>query len=70
MRLVCWTISERVRRNGFERQAAYGASVALHRCEADQAIARLEARNASNLASYLTGALSFQCAVGMSCLPS
>jgi 3-oxoacyl-[acyl-carrier protein] reductase len=51
-----WTISERVRREGSERQVAYEASVALQRRGEDQEIANVVAFLASNLASYITGA--------------
>jgi 3-oxoacyl-[acyl-carrier protein] reductase len=51
-----WTISERVRQEGSERQAAYESSVALQRRGEDQEIAHVVAFLASNLAGYITGA--------------
>lgn len=51
-----WTISERDRLNGTERQEAYEANVPLKRRGADQEIANVVAFLASDLASFITGA--------------
>jgi 3-oxoacyl-[acyl-carrier protein] reductase len=51
-----WTITERVRREGTQRQDAYEAAVPLKRRGADQEIAHVVAFLASDLASYITGA--------------
>jgi 3-oxoacyl-[acyl-carrier protein] reductase len=51
-----WTISERDRLNGTERQEAYEANVPLKRRGTDQEIANVVAFLASDLASFITGA--------------
>ncbi|PYI55220.1 SDR family NAD(P)-dependent oxidoreductase [Paenibacillus flagellatus] len=51
-----WTISERDRDNGTERQEAYERSVPLRRRGTDQEIANAVAFLASDLAGFITGA--------------
>lgn len=51
-----WTVSERDRLNGTERQDAYAANVPLKRRGTDQEIANVVAFLASDLASFITGA--------------
>jgi 3-oxoacyl-[acyl-carrier protein] reductase len=51
-----WTITERVRDEGTERQDAYELTVPLKRRGEDQEVAHIVAFLASDLASYITGA--------------
>lgn len=51
-----WTVSERDRLNGTERQEAYEANVPLKRRGTDQEIANVVAFLASDLAGFITGA--------------
>jgi 3-oxoacyl-[acyl-carrier protein] reductase len=51
-----WTITERVRGEGTQRQEAYESAVPLTRRGEDQEIAHVVAFLASDLASYITGA--------------
>lgn len=51
-----WTVSEKDRINGTERQEVYEANVPLKRRGADQEIANVVAFLASDLASFITGA--------------
>jgi 3-oxoacyl-[acyl-carrier protein] reductase len=51
-----WTISDRDRIGGTERQPDYERSVALRRRGTDQEVANVVAFIASDLASFVTGA--------------
>jgi 3-oxoacyl-[acyl-carrier protein] reductase len=51
-----WTISEKYRENGTERQEEYERNVPMRRRGTDQEIANVVAFLASDLASYITGA--------------
>ena len=51
-----WTISDRDREAGTERNDAYDSKVPLKRRGTDQEIANVVAFLASDLASYITGA--------------
>jgi 3-oxoacyl-[acyl-carrier protein] reductase len=51
-----WTISDRDRKKGTERQPEYEKSVALKRRGTEQEIANVVAFLASDLASFITGA--------------
>ena len=50
-----WTISDRDRKSGLERQESYESKVPLNRRGTDQEIANVVAFLASDLASYITG---------------
>ena len=50
-----WTISDRDRKAGSERQEGYEKNVPLNRRGTDQEIANVVAFLASDLASYITG---------------
>jgi 3-oxoacyl-[acyl-carrier protein] reductase len=51
-----WTITDRVRREGTQRQEAYESAIPLRRRGEDQEVAHVVAFLASDLASYITGA--------------
>ena len=50
-----WTISDKDRKSGLERQEGYESKVPLNRRGTDQEIANVVAFLASDLASYITG---------------
>jgi 3-oxoacyl-[acyl-carrier protein] reductase len=60
-----WTITERVRREGTQRQEAYESAIPLKRRGEDQEIAQVVAFLASDLASYITGAYIPVCGGGV-----
>jgi 3-oxoacyl-[acyl-carrier protein] reductase len=51
-----WTVSDKDREKGSERQEAYEKNVPLKRRGSDQEIANVVAFLASDLASFITGA--------------